>query len=71
MSHPRSNPEPSTASERSGGRTLSLNELKGVLEELHRVVAELEESLRELKLPLDEPSRLAARAAIAAARGPR
>jgi hypothetical protein len=43
-------------------------ELTVVLEELDRVVGELEESLTELALPFDEASRCAAGAAIAAAR---
>jgi hypothetical protein len=43
-------------------------ELTVVLEELDRVVGELEESLTEFTLPFDEASQCAARAAIAAAR---
>jgi hypothetical protein len=51
-----------------GGRVLTVVELTVVLEELDRVVAELEESLSEFALPLDEASRRAAREAIDAAR---
>ena len=62
-------PEPGpSASTRSAGRRLTVIELAIVLEELDRVVAELQESLAEIALPLDEPSRRAARDAIAAAR---
>jgi len=50
------------------GRALSPLELSVVLEELDRVVAELEESLAELALPFDGRSRCAAREAIAVAR---
>ena len=50
------------------GRPLSVLELVILLEELDRVVNELEDSMTELALPLDEPSRLAACDAIAAAR---
>jgi len=52
------------------GRPLTVIELTIVLEELDRVVAELEESLAEMALPLDVPSLCAARDAIAAARRP-
>ncbi len=52
----------------TGGRPLTVLELSLVLEELDRVVAELQDSLTELALPFDDPSRLAARAAICAAR---
>ena len=62
-------PEPSrSASPRGAGRPLTVVELTVVLEELDRVVAELEESLAEIALPLDERSRCAARDAIDAAR---
>jgi hypothetical protein len=50
------------------GRALTVAELAIVLEELDRVVAELQESLAEIALPLDDASRRAARDAIAAAR---
>ena len=50
------------------GRPLTVAELAVVLEELERVVAELQDSLDELALPFDDVSRLAARDAIAAAR---
>ena len=62
---------PSSNSAESGkccGRPLSVVELVILLEELDRVVNELEDSMTELALPLDEPSRLAACDAIAAAR---
>jgi len=62
-------PEPGpSASTRGASRPLTVIELAIVLEELDRVVAELQESLAEIALPLDEPSRRAARDAIAAAR---
>jgi hypothetical protein len=62
-------PEPGQpASTRGAGRPLTVAELTVVLEELDRVVAELAESLSEIALPLDEPSRRAAHDAIAAAR---
>ena len=67
MSNPSPEPGPS-ASTRGAGRPLTVLELTIVLEELDRVVAELEESLVELALPRDEASRRAARDAIAAAR---
>ena len=64
-------PEPGpSASTRGAGRPLTVIELTIVLEELDRVVAELEESLAEMALPLDVPSLCAARDAIAAARRP-
>ena len=69
MSNPSSNPGQPAAIGKAGGRPLTVVELTVVLEELDRVVAELEESLTELALPFDEDSRGAARAAIAAARG--
>lgn len=50
------------------GRALTVAELLLVLEELDRVVGELADSLSEAALPLDEASRCAAHAAIAAAR---
>jgi len=62
-------PEPSrSARTRGAGRTLTVAELAVVIKELDRVVAALEESLTEIALPLDEPSRRAARDAIDAAR---
>jgi|EndMetStandDraft_4_1072995.scaffolds.fasta_scaffold34547_1 hypothetical protein len=62
-------PEPGpSAGTRGASRPLTVIELAIVLEELDRVVAELQESLAEIALPLDEPSRRAARDAIAAAR---
>lgn len=67
MSHPASNPG-SAQTEKSGGRPLTVLELTVVLEELDRVVCELEESLTELALPFDDASRAAARETIAAAR---
>jgi hypothetical protein len=68
MSNPPSNPGRPAQTERPGGRPLTVLELTVVLEELDRVVGELEESLAELSLPFDEPSRSAACDAIAAAR---
>jgi hypothetical protein len=68
MSNSSSNPGRSAQAERLCGRSLSPLELSVVLEELDRVVAELEESLAELALPFDERSRCAAREVIAIAR---
>lgn len=71
MSNPSSNPgQPaqSPASDSACGRLLSVVELTVVLEELDRVVGELEDSLLELSLPFDDASRSAAHDAIAAAR---
>ena len=68
MSTPPSNPGRSAETDRSCARPLTVLELTVVLEELDRVVGELEESLTELALPFDESSRRAARDAIAAAR---
>ena len=68
MSNPSSNPGQSAPTARSAGRPLTVLELVVVLEELDRVVAELEESLTELALPFDEASNATAREAIAAAR---
>jgi hypothetical protein len=68
MSDPSSNPGQPAQTDRACGRQLSLPELLLVLEELDRVVGEIEHSLTELALPFDEASRCAARAAIAAAR---
>ncbi len=70
MSNPSSNPAQPAQTEKSGGRPLTVLELAVVLEELDRVVAELEESLTELALPFDDESRSAAREAIAVARRP-
>jgi hypothetical protein len=67
MSTPSPVPGPS-ASTRGAGRPLTVVELTIVLEELDRVVAELEAALLEVAMPLDEPSRCAMRDAIAAAR---
>jgi hypothetical protein len=69
MSDPSSNPGRPAQAEKACGRPLSLPELLLVLEELDRVVGEIEDSLTELALPFDAASRCAARAAIAAARG--
>jgi len=65
MSNPSSNPGQPGQTERACGRPLSVLELIVVLEELDRVVGEIEDSLTELALPFDEASRFAARAAIA------
>jgi len=58
---------PVAANMHAGGRPLTVAELSVVLEELDRVVAELQVSLAEIALPLDDASRAAARDAIAAA----
>ena len=68
MSSPSSNPGLSAASAKCGGRPLTVAELLIVLEELDRVVADLQDSLADLALPFDDASHCAARAAIAAAR---
>ena len=68
MSNPPSNPGQPAETEKSVGRPLTVLELTVVLEELDRVVGELEESMTELALPFDEASQSAAREAIAAAR---
>ena len=68
MFDPSPDPGHAAARTQAGGRVLTVVELTLVLEELDRVVAELQESLAEIALPLDEPSRCAARDAIAAAR---
>lgn len=69
MTNPPSNPGQSAALGKAASRPLTVVELTVVLEELDRVVAELEESLTELALPFDVDSRSAARDAIAVARG--
>ena len=68
MSSPSFNPGLPAAGEKPCGRPLSVAELTFVLEELDRVVAELQDSLSELAMPFDDASHDAARAAIAAAR---
>ena len=68
MSNPSSNPGQPAQAEKCSGRPLTVLELSVVIEELDRVVAELEESLTELALPFDGASHAAAREAIAAAR---
>ena len=68
MFDPSPHPRPDITVARGAGRVLTVAELALVLEELDRVVAELQESLAEIALPLDEPSRCAAHDAIAAAR---
>ena len=68
MSKPSSHPAQAAPAGKALGRPLSVIELCVVLEELDRVVAELEASLSELALPFDEASQGAARAAIANAR---
>ncbi len=68
MSTP-SNPGHPAQADHTCGRPLTIAELAVVLEELDRVVGELEDSLTELALPFDDASRRAARDAIAAARG--
>ena len=69
MLDPSPHPGQAAANSHAVGRALSVAELSLVLEELDRVVAELQESLAEIALPLDDASRVAARDAIAAARG--
>jgi len=66
MSTP-SNPGRSADTDKPCGRPLSVSELAVVLEELDRVVGELQDLLTELALPFEQASRGAARAAIAAA----
>jgi hypothetical protein len=68
MPTPSSQPGPSAKAEKACGRPLTVRELRVVLEELDRVVGELQDSLTELALPFDAASRGAAGAAIAAAR---
>ena len=68
MSNPSSHPGQPAATAKACVRPLTVLELTVVLEELDRVVGELEEAMTELSLPFDEPSRRAARDAIAAAR---
>jgi hypothetical protein len=68
MSDPSSNAGQPARTGKSGGRPLTVLELAVVLEELDRVVAELQESLTELALPFDEASHGVAREAIAMAR---
>jgi len=65
MFNPSSNP---AETGKPAVRPLTVLELSVVLEELDRVVGELEDSLVELALPFDEASRWAAHDAIAAAR---
>ena len=67
MHHPSSNPGQVAHTDKPCGRPLTVLELIVVLQELDRVVDELEDSLNELALPSDAASRVAARAAIAAA----
>ncbi len=66
-SHP-GQPAQSSITEKMHGRPLTVAELSVVLEELDRVVGELEDSLLELALPFDDASHVAAQDAIAAAR---
>jgi hypothetical protein len=68
MSKPSSNRGQPAQVEKACGRPLTVAELTVVLEELDRVVGELELSLTELALPFDESSQRAARDAIALAR---
>jgi hypothetical protein len=65
---PPSIPHKTSASEHACGRPLSVAELSLVLEELDRVVEELQDSLTELALPFDDESRCAACDAITLAR---
>ncbi len=66
MSNPSSN---SAEAGKCCGRPLTVLELLVLLEELDRVVCELEDSMTELALPFDAASRRVAEAAIALARG--
>ncbi len=68
MSNPPSHPGRPVQAEKSCGRPLTVLELTVVLEELDRVVDEMQESLTELALPFDESACRAAREAIAVAR---
>jgi hypothetical protein len=68
MSIPSPHRGPLTQTPKSRGRPLGVLELSVLLDELDRVVGELEESLNELVLPFDEASRGAACDAISAAR---
>ena len=68
MSTP-SNPGHPAQADTAGGRPLTIAELAVVLEELDRVVGELQDSLNELALPFDDASSRLARDAIAVARG--
>ena len=65
---PPSIPHQTLAGEHACGRPLTVAELSVVLEELDRVVEELQDSLTELALPFDDASSAATRDAIAAAR---
>jgi len=65
---PPSLPRHSSAGDPACTRPLSVAELNVVLEELDRVVEELQNSLSDLALPFDDASRHAAHDAIAAAR---
>jgi hypothetical protein len=67
MSTPSIPGQPAQA-EGTCGRPLTIAELAVVLEELDRVVGELQDSLNEIALPFDDASQVAARDAIAAAR---
>jgi hypothetical protein len=67
MSNPSSNRSRPALTDKSGARALTVLELTVLLEELDRVVGELEESLNELALPSDVASRLIACNAIALA----
>ena len=64
MPTPSSNPGQRAGTEKSCGRPLTVVELLLVLEELDRVVGELDASMSELALPFDEASRSAACSAM-------
>ena len=68
MPGPSSNTARHAETGKSRGRPLTVVELLLVLEELDRVVGELQDSLNEIALPFDDASQVAARDAIAAAR---
>jgi hypothetical protein len=67
MSTPSIPRQPAPA-ESASGRPPTVAELALVLEELDRVIGELQDSLNELALPYDDASHFAATGAIAAAR---
>jgi hypothetical protein len=64
-----SNPGHPAQADTARGRPLTIAELAVVLEELDRVVGELQDSLNELALPFDDASSRATRDAIDVARG--
>jgi len=71
MLNPPPRPGQQADAEHGRGRPPGVVELLAILEELDRVVAELEASLTELALPFDDASRFTTRSALsfAARRG--